>query len=65
MLVDDVCRDCIEERAVMGPEGGVSENGQQTPLAPTLLRVFQAMSGDSLLAMPTRSGRLDTNQWKT
>jgi len=62
--MDDVCRDGIEERAIMGPGCSVSENGQQIPPALTQRRAFQAMSGDNLLTMPTHSGRLDTNQRK-
>ena len=59
MLMDNVRRDCVEEHAIMGPGCGVSENRQRVPPAPTQRRVFRAMSGGNLLAMPTHSGRLD------
>lgn len=61
MLMDNVRRDCVEERAIVGPGSGVSENRQRVPPALTRRRVFRAMSGDNLLAMPTHSGRLDTD----
>ena len=62
MLMDNVCRDCIKERAVMGPESDINESVQQIPTARTRRRVFRATSGDNLLAMLTHSGRLDTDQ---
>jgi hypothetical protein len=59
MLMDNVRRDCIEERAIMGSENRWSENGQRiTPLL-TRRQVFRAMSGGNLPAMPTHSGRLE------
>ena len=62
MLMDNVCRDCIEERAVMGPESDINESVQQILAECTQRQVFWATSGDNLLAMPMHSGRLDTNQ---
>ena len=62
MLVDNIRRDCIEERAIMGSENMVSENVNGNCPALTRRQVFRAMSGDNLPAKPTRSGRLNMYQ---